>query len=56
MGGGYSIRQWDPGVIFGIDVFYVVVLVVLLIGRQAHWLWIDRISSPIGGIMPLGVP
>jgi hypothetical protein len=39
-----------------LDVFYVAVLVVLLIGRQAHFLWVDRIRSPIGGIVPVAVP
>jgi hypothetical protein len=39
-----------------LDVLYVTILVLLLVGRQAHWLWLDRIHNPIGGIIPLGVP
>lgn len=39
-----------------LDVLYVTILVLLLAGRQAHWLWLDRIHNPIGGIIPLGVP
>src|SRR5260370_9435600 len=27
-----------------------------MIGRQAHWLELDRIHNPIGGIIPLAVP
>jgi hypothetical protein len=50
------LRNWGPGAFFALDLFYVVILVVLLISRQAHWLWVDRIQNPIGGIVPLGVP
>jgi Abnormal spindle-like microcephaly-assoc'd, ASPM-SPD-2-Hydin len=51
-----SLRKWGPGGFFALDVIYVAVLAVLLIARQADWLWIDRIHNPIGGIVPLGVP
>jgi hypothetical protein len=51
-----SLRKWGPGGFFALDLFYVVVLAVLLISRQAHWLWIDRIHNPVGGIVPIGVP
>jgi hypothetical protein len=50
------LRLWGPGGYFSLDVLYVAMLVFLLISRQAHWLWIDRIHDPIGGIVPLGVP
>lgn len=45
-----------PGTFLVLDIIYLAVLAVLLIGRQAHWLWIDHIQNPIGGIIPLGVP
>lgn len=45
-----------PALFLAADVLYVAVLIILLVGRQAHWLWIDRIHNPIGGIVPLGVP
>jgi hypothetical protein len=45
-----------PRTFIALDMVYVAVLIVLLISRQAHWLWIDRIHNPIGGIVPLGVP
>lgn len=45
-----------PAAFLALDVLYVAILVVLLAGRQAHWLWLDRIHNPIGGIIPLGVP
>jgi hypothetical protein len=50
------LRNWGPGAFFALDLLYVVILVVLLVSRQAHWLWIDRIQDPIGGIVPMGVP
>jgi Abnormal spindle-like microcephaly-assoc'd, ASPM-SPD-2-Hydin len=46
----------DAVAFLSLDVLYVAILVVLLIARQAHWFWIDRIHNPIGGIIPLGVP
>jgi hypothetical protein len=51
-----SPRQWGPGAFLTLDFFYIAILVILLIGRQAHWLWLERIQNPIGGIIPLGVP
>lgn len=51
-----SRKNWKPGSFLALDVLYVAILVVLLVGRQAHWLWIDRIHNPIGGIIPLAVP
>jgi hypothetical protein len=45
-----------PAAFLCLDIFYVAVLVVLLIGRQGHFLWVDRIHSPIGGIVPVAVP
>ena len=51
-----ALSKWSPGEFLALDVLYVAILIVLLISRQAHWLWIDRISNPIGGIVPLGVP
>jgi hypothetical protein len=51
-----SPRNWGPGAFLGLDFCYIAILVVLLAGRQAHWLWLDRIHNPIGGIIPLGVP
>ena len=53
-GAGSSKRQ--PILFLGLDILYVAVLVVLLIGRQGHFLWVDRIRSPIGGIVPVAVP
>lgn len=52
-------RGWTvsaPVAFLGLDILYVAVLVVLLIGRQGHFLWVDRIRSPIGGIVPVAVP
>lgn len=46
----------NPPLFLAIDVLYVAILTLLLVGRQAHLLWIDRIHNPIGGIIPLGVP
>jgi Abnormal spindle-like microcephaly-assoc'd, ASPM-SPD-2-Hydin len=52
-----KLRKLSPAVGFlSLDVLYVAILLILLIGRQAHWFWIDRIHNPIGGIIPLGVP
>lgn len=53
-GAGSSKRQ--PILFLGLDILYVAVLVILLIGRQGHFLWVDRIRSPIGGIVPVAVP
>ena len=55
IGDGMTLKA-GPRTFIALDIFYVAVLVVLLISRQAHWLWIDRIHNPIGGIVPLGVP
>jgi hypothetical protein len=49
-------QGWEPMAFLGLDLFYVAVLVVLLIGRQGHFLWVDHIHNPIGGIVPLAVP
>lgn len=49
-------KGWTPGSFLALDVLYVAILVILLVGRQAHWLWLDRIHNPIGGIIPLAVP
>ena len=46
----------DAASFLALDILYVAILVILLVGRQAHWLWLDRIHNPIGGIIPLGVP
>jgi hypothetical protein len=51
-----SIRKWQAQGFLWLDLAYVVVLVILMIGRQAHWLALGRIHNPIGGIIPLGVP
>jgi len=55
-----TIGRWpkvsDAVAFLALDILYVAILVVLLVGRQAHWLWLDRIHNPIGGIIPLGVP
>jgi hypothetical protein len=51
-----SIRNWQAQAFLWLDLAYAAVLVILMIGRQAHWLWLDRIHNPIGGIIPLGVP
>jgi|SRR5579872_550441 len=51
-----GIRNWRPGAMLLLDALYLAVLVVLLIGRQAHFLGIDRIPNPMGGIIPVGVP
>jgi len=45
-----------PAAFLALDVFYVAVLVALLVGRQGHFLWVDRIRSPIGGVVPVAVP
>lgn len=50
------VKDWKPGAFLALDLLYIFILVILLIGRQAHWLWLDRIQNPIGGIVPLGVP
>lgn len=59
--GGHHARvvplaKWGPGAFFALDVLYAVVLAVLLIARPAHWLWVDHIKDPIGGVVPIGVP
>lgn len=51
-----SLRQWGPGGFFALDVLYTLVLATLLVGRSAHWLWVDHIHDPIGGVIPIGVP
>jgi len=51
-----SSRISEAAAFLALDILYVVILIVLLVGRQAHWLWLDRIHNPIGGIIPLGVP
>jgi hypothetical protein len=35
---------------------YIAILVVLLIGRHAHWLEINKIPDPIGGLVPIAIP
>lgn len=51
-----SPRKWGPGAFLALELLYIAILVILLVGRQAHWLWLDHIQNPIGGIIPLGVP
>jgi hypothetical protein len=51
-----SIRLWQAQAFLWLDSGYVAVLIILMVGRQAHWLGLDRIHNPIGGIIPLAVP
>ena len=50
-----SIPEWGTGPLFVLDFVYLAVLALLLIGRPAHFLDIDRIPNPIGGLIPAGV-
>lgn len=49
-------KIWTASSLLALDVLYIAILIVLLVGRQAHWFWLDRIHNPIGGIIPLAVP
>lgn len=51
-----AINAWRPAAFFWLNLFYIGVLVILLVSRPAHWLQVDRISDPIGGLVPMGVP
>jgi hypothetical protein len=51
-----SVSTWGPRAFFWLNCLYLVVLAVILIGREASWLAIDRIPDPIGGVIPIGVP
>ncbi len=50
------IREWRPAAFFKINLLYLVILGALLTGRQGHWLWVDHLHDPIGGLIPIGVP
>ncbi len=53
---GWGLSSWGAAPFFWLNLFYVLVLAVLLIGRRAHWLWVDHIPNPVGGLIPIGVP
>ena len=52
----FRIDQWNARAFFWLNGAYSLILAALLIGRQARWLYIDRIDDPIGGLIPIGVP
>jgi hypothetical protein len=45
-----------PGFFFGLGLIYLLVLVLLIVGRDQGWWGLDEIPDPIGGFIPLGVP
>lgn len=51
-----AINEWKPTAFFRLNLLYLATLIAMLIGRQAHWVYIDHIDDPIGGIVPIGVP
>lgn len=53
---GGPVRGRGPGFFFVLGLIYVLVLAVLIVSRRTHWLWVDRLPNPIGGIIPLAVP
>lgn len=52
----WSISKWDAGKVLGLELGYVVILLILLIGRQARWQGLSGLPNPIGGLIPLAVP
>jgi hypothetical protein len=52
----FKLGQWNARGFFWLNGLYAAVLMAMLIGRQAHWLYVDRIADPIGGLIPIGVP
>jgi hypothetical protein len=51
-----KLSTWTAGPFFILDLVYIAILVVLLIGRHAHWLEINKIPDPIGGLVPIAIP
>jgi hypothetical protein len=51
-----TLRDWTAAPFFWLNLLYVATLVVLLISRRTHWLLIDRIPDPIGGLVPIAIP
>jgi hypothetical protein len=51
-----KLSTWTAGPFFILDLVYIAILVVLLIGRHAHWLEINKIPDPIGGLVPIVIP
>lgn len=52
----FKLSAWTAGPFFILDLVYIAILVVLLIGRHAHWLDINKIPDPIGGLVPIAIP
>jgi hypothetical protein len=52
----FKISNWTAGPFFILDLVYIAILVVILIGRHAHWLAINKIPDPIGGLVPIAIP
>jgi len=48
--------RWQAGRIVALELGYVLILALLMIGRQAHVSGLSALPNPIGGIIPLAVP
>lgn len=42
----FKLSTWTAGPFFILDLVYIAILVVLLIGRHAHWLEINKFQIP----------
>lgn len=51
-----QVSKWTAPYLFALDMIYFAALVALLVGRPAHFLLVDKILNPIGGVIPVGVP
>ena len=48
-------RKWSQGFFFVLDIVWIVVLVVVIIGTAAGWAWLI-VRDPFGGVVPFVVP
>jgi hypothetical protein len=50
------VKDRGPGFFLTISFLYLVVLVLLLLGRQFAWFRVERLPSRMGDIVPLAIP
>jgi hypothetical protein len=51
-----TLRNWTAAPFFWLNLIYLSMLVVLLIARRMHWVLVDKIPDPIGGLVPIAIP
>ena len=49
-------RTWSARPFFWLNLTYLSILILMLVGRSMHSLLVDQIPNPIGGLIPVGVP